>query len=73
MFYHFLFLTQTDHFAKPVAHAKAIIAFAKWLVWVKNIKKPKTCEKRFYNNVRILLCQKNCSEKHQIFEKGDTF
>ena len=39
-----------------IAHAKGL-AFAKWSVWVKNLKMPKTCEKRFYNNIRVVLCK----------------
>ena len=55
------------HLAKAIAHAKAI-AFAKWSVWVKNSK----CQKHAKNHsTRILklFCAKNCSKKHQIFEK----
>ena len=46
--------------------AKAI-AFAKWSVWVKN----KKCQKGAKNDCTTtleLLCAKNRSEKHLIFE-----
>ena len=55
------------HLAKAIAQAKAI-AFAKWSVWVKNLK----CQKHAKNHsTRILkfFCAKNRSKKHQIFEK----
>ena len=31
-FWHFYFLNETDHLAKPIAHAKAI-AFARWPIF----------------------------------------
>ena len=37
--------------------AKAI-DFAKWSVWVKKLKWKKTCEKRFYEHIRVVLCKK---------------
>ena len=54
-------------FAKTTAHAKAI-AFAKWSVWVKNLK----CQKHAKNHstrTLELFSAKNRSKKHQIFEK----
>ena len=57
------------HLAKAIAHAKAI-ALAKWSVWVKNYE----CQKYVKNHsIRRLefFCVKNCSKKHQIFEKWD--
>ena len=59
------------YLAKAIAHAKAI-AFAKWSVWVKNLK----CQKHAKNNstrTLELFCAKNGSKKHQIFEKWDDF
>ena len=53
--------------AKIGHHAKAI-AFAKWSVWVKNLK----CQKGAKNDSTTtleLLCAKNRSKKHLIFEK----
>ena len=54
-----------DHLAKA-------IDFAKWSVWVQNLKWPKTFEKRFYNHVRAVVF-KNRWKKNQIFEKWDHF
>ena len=45
------------HLGKVIAHAKAIV-FAKWSVWVKKLKMPKTCKKTFYNNIKAILCKK---------------
>ena len=59
------------HFPKAIAHAKAI-AFAKWSLWVKNLK----CQKHEKNDSTRsleLFCAKNRSEKHQIFESSDHF
>ena len=38
----------------------------------QKLKMPKTCEKRFYNNVELLYA-KNGSKKHLIFEKWEHF
>ena len=55
------------HLAKAIAHAKAI-ALEKYSVWVKNLK----CQKHAKNHslrTLQLICAKNRSKKHQIFEK----
>ena len=44
------------------------IAFAKWSVWVKNLKMPTPCEKLFYTNIRVLLCKKPLEKKTNIRE-----
>ena len=41
-----------------IGHDAKAIAFAKWSVWVKNLKMPKRCQKRFYDNIRVVLCKK---------------
>ena len=33
---------------------------------------PKTCEKRFYHHIRVVVCKKR-SKKHLIFEKSEHF
>ena len=38
----------------------------------QTLKMPKTCEKPFYKNIKVVL-RKNSSKKHQIFEKWDKF
>ena len=55
---HFI-LGKRDHFEnwKNGHNAKAI-ALAKWSVWVKKIKLPKTCEKRFYKHITEVLSKK---------------
>ena len=50
-------ILKIGHLAKAIALAKSI-AFAKWSVWVKKLKMPKTCEKPFYNVIRVVLCKK---------------
>ena len=36
-------------------------------------KMAKTCEKLFYKIIRVVLCKKNRSKKHQILEKWENF
>ena len=31
---------------------------AKYSVWIKILKLPKTCEKRFYKHIKVVLCKK---------------
>ena len=38
----------------------------------QKLKFRKTCEKRFFNHIRVVLC-KNRLRKHQIFDKWDDF
>ena len=38
----------------------------------QKLKMPKTCDKRLYKHIRLVLC-KNGSKKHLIFEKWDHF
>ena len=56
-----------DHFAKAIAHAKAI-AFAKLSLWAKNKKFQRHAIKRFPWTLE-LFCAKSCSKKHQRSEK----
>ena len=44
-------MAKNGHNAKPIAHAK-------YSVWVKKLKLPKTCEKRLYKLIRVVLCKK---------------
>ena len=39
----------------------------------QKLKFKKTCEKRFFNHVRVVLWKKNRLKKHQIFQKWDDF
>ena len=64
-------ILKISHLAKAIAHAKAI-AFAHWSVWVKNSKFQKH-PKNHSARTLDLLCAKDRSKKHQIFEKRDDF
>ena len=57
------------HLAKAIAHAKAI-AFAKWSVFGQKLKMPKTCEKPFYKNIKVLLCKKQI-EKNTKYSRNE--
>ena len=48
------------------------IAFCKMVSLGQKLKMPKTCEKPFYKNIKVVLWKKPL-EKHQIFEKWDKF
>ena len=51
-----------------ICHDAKAVAFANWSVWVKNLK----CHKGARNDCTSrleLLCAKNRSKKHVIFEK----
>ena len=55
-------IVKLGHFARAIAHAKAI-AFAKWSVWVKNLK----CQKYPKNDSTTtleLFCAKNSTKKY---------
>ena len=54
-------MAKNGHNAKAIAHAK-------YSVWVKKIKLPKTCQKRLYKHIRVVLGKKG-SKKQLIFEK----
>ena len=59
------------HHGQNCHNAKAI-AFAKLSVWVK-IKNAQKIAKKHSRNVFKLLCAKNGSQKHLIFEKSKVF
>ena len=59
---HFI-LGKRDHFENwKNGHNEKAIALAKWWVWVKKIKLPKTCEKRFYKHITDVLGTKRLRE-----------
>ena len=60
-------ILKMGYLPKTIAHAKAI-AFAKWSVWVKNLKMPTPCEKPFYTNIRVVLCKKPLEKTPNIRE-----
>ena len=62
-------ILKIGHLEKGIAHAKAI-ALPKWSVWDKNFKWQKHA-KNHSTRTQKLLCGKNRSKKHQIFEKRD--
>ena len=39
----------------------------------QKIKLPKTCEKRFYKHIKVVLCKKRLQKKQLIFEKWEHF
>ena len=39
----------------------------------QKIKLPKTCEKRLYKHIRVVLCKKNRSKKKLLFQKLEHF
>ena len=49
---------RNGHNAKAIAHAK-------YSVWVKK-KLPKTCEKRLYKHIRVVLCKKRLEKTANI-------
>ena len=44
-------MTKNGLNAKGMGHAK-------YSNWVQKIKLPKTCEKRFYKHIKVVLCKK---------------
>ena len=44
-------MSKNGYNAKAIAHAK-------YSVHVKKIKLPKTCEKRFFKHIQVVLCKK---------------
>ena len=51
-----------------IGHYAKAIAFANWSVWVKKLKMPRECKKRFYNPIRVVVC-KNRSKKDIILKR----
>ena len=52
-----------------IGHDAKVIAFAKWSKWLKQkLKMPKRCEKRFYEHIRVVLCQKALQNTPNIRE-----
>ena len=54
-------MAKNGHNAKAIAHAK-------YSVWVKKIKFAKTCEKRFYKHIQVVLCKKKLQKTDNIRE-----
>ena len=54
-------MAKNGHNAKAIAHAK-------YSVWVKKIKLPKTCEKRFYKHIGVLVRKKQLQKTTNIRE-----
>ena len=50
-----------------IVNAKAI-AFAKKVSLGQKLKMPKTCEKPFYNNIKVFLCKKPLEKTPNIQE-----
>ena len=50
-------ILKIDHLAKALVHGKAI-AICKMFSLGQKLKIPKTCEKRFYKSVRVVLRKK---------------
>ena len=60
-------ILEIGYLAKAIAHAKAI-AFAKWSVYVKNLKSQKHAKKRFYKSIRVVLWKKPFEKTPNIRE-----
>ena len=54
-----------------IGHLAKTIAFAKWSVWVKKFKMTKTCEKRFYKPIRVVVCKYPLEKVSNILEMDD--
>ena len=52
-------MAKNGHNAKAIAHAK-------YLVLLKKIKLPKTCEKRLNKHIRVVLCEKRLEKTAHI-------
>ena len=57
--------------AKIGQNAKAI-GFAKLSVWFKNLKLPKTCQKRLQRHVKVVLCKKR-PQNPPKYSRNDKF
>ena len=52
-----------------IRHDAKSIAFAKWSKWLEQkLKMPKRCEKRLYEHIRVVLCQKALQNTNNIRE-----
>ena len=51
--------------AENCNNAKAI-AHAKYSLWVKKKKLPKTCDKSFYKHIEVVLCKKRLQKTANI-------
>ena len=60
-------ILKIGHLAKAIAHAKAI-AFCKMVSLGQKLKMPRTCEKPFYKNIRVVLCKKPLEKTPNIRE-----
>ena len=54
-------MTKNGHNTKAIAHAK-------YSVWIKKLKLPKTCEKRFYKHIKVVLCKKGLLKTANIWK-----
>ena len=54
--------------AKAIAHAKAIYSLCKMVSLCQKLKMPKTCEKSFYKNKRVVVCKKPLEKTSNIGE-----
>ena len=56
------------HYAKAIAHAKAIYSLCKMISLGHKLKTPKTCAKQFYNSIIVILCKKPLQKTRNIQE-----
>ena len=52
--------------------AKTQISLWRMVSFAQKLKMPKSCQKRLYDHIRVVVCKK-ISKTHQIFEKRDYF
>ena len=54
-----------DHFKNPPTYK---CNFAKWSIWLKKLKIPKTCKKTFHKNIGVVVCKKPFEKTSNIQE-----
>ena len=62
-------ILKISHLAKAITHANAMVFFQTVSLGQK-LKMAKTCEKPFYNNIRVVLCKKSLKKTLNIERKG---
>ena len=59
---------KNGHLARAITHAKALSSLGKMLSLGQKLKMPKRYEKRFFKNVRVVLCKKLLEKKPHVRE-----
>ena len=64
-------ILKIGHLTKAIAHAKAIYSLCKMVSLGQKLKMPKTCEKQFYKNFKVVLCKKT-APKNNNYSRNET-